>query len=201
MEHLLKLETYEEHERYLPSTGKFIIAQFNTDSVVVYQGFKASIAGHAVENTQFGGNDYDFSRNTCLKPSFLWMMHYSGWAKNKDQENILAIRMMRSGFEELLQLSSSSACKDVSLDWEAYHDLQGMKSDRKAARITISGEILQRFNNEWIISIQDITPFVQQQQDLILANKMNKVKVPVERAYAPADLSLLRKLDATTISL
>jgi hypothetical protein len=200
MTNILTFETYEEHERHLPSVGKFIIAQFDKDSIIVYQGFKDSIATHALKNKRFGGNDYDFTRSTCLKPSFLWMMYYSGWAKNTDQENILAIRIKRTGFEQLIGLTAVKN-KNAVLEWEAYHDLQGNKTDRKAAKFTISGDMMKRYNEEWILDIADITPFVKEQQALILAGKLKDVQVPSERAYAPADLEVLRKIDATTISL
>lgn len=41
-------------------------------------------------------------RMTWIKPNFLWMMYRSGWAQKKNQEVILAIRICRSFFEELL---------------------------------------------------------------------------------------------------
>src|SRR5690606_19709518 len=100
---MLELESYIEHERHLPAKGKFIIAQFDADSIVVYQAFKDSIAEYAEKNQKFGGPDYDFQRMTWLKPSFLWMMYYSGWAKKENQENVLAIRIKREGFDELLK--------------------------------------------------------------------------------------------------
>lgn len=195
---MLTLESYEEHEKHLPTVGKFIIAQFNKESIIVYQAFKDSIANYAVENQKFGGDDYEFDRTTWLKPSFLWMMYYSGWAKKQDQENVLAIRLNKKGFDEML---SESKKADIQLKWEPYYDLHGNKSDRKAAKIGIQGSMLQRYNNEWIQEIQNITPFVKEQQQLILSNHVSSIQIPRERAYAPADLTILTKIDATTISL
>ena len=59
----------------------------------------------------------------------------------------------------------------------------------------------QRFNNEWIQEIRNLTPFVQEQQELVKADNIGKVRIPRERAYAPNDLTILTKIDATTISL
>ena len=87
------------------------------------------------------------------------------------------------------------------LQWEPYYDLHGDKSDRMAVKIGIKGDILQRFNEEWIEEIQNITPYVEEQKALLKANKLQKIKIPHERAYAPADLNILNKIDATTISL
>ena len=122
---MLLLESYEEHERHLPSKGRFIIGQFNQDEIVIYQAFKKSIRDYAIEHQKFGGPDYDFNRHTQLKPSFLWMMYYSGWAQKTDQECVLAITLSTSGFEELL---SSAVLADtgqeatdapVSIHWES----------------------------------------------------------------------------------
>jgi hypothetical protein len=215
---MLILESHDEHEKHLPAVGKFVIAQFNKESIIVYQAFKDTIAQYAVEHQQFGGDDYDFDRTTWLKPSFLWMMYYSGWAKKQDQENVLAIKMSRKGFDEILRFAvMTTFYKDIygdnatwkrelehsniQLQWEPYHDLYGSKTDRKAVKIGLSGDMLQRFNNEWIQEIQNITPFVREQQELVKADKINKVRLPRERAYAPNDLTILTKIDATTISL
>ncbi len=213
---MLVFETYEEHERHLPSNGKYIIAQFTREYIVVYQAFKDSIAQYAIANQKFGGEDYDFERTTWLKPSFLWMMHYSGWANKQNQENVLAIKISIAGFEEILKNAVLNKFYDslplldifrkknpdhIKWRWETYHDLRGDKTDRKAVKIGLSGEMLQRFNNEWILEIQNITEYVKQQQTLVGENKISKILLPRERAYAPNDLSILKKIDATSISL
>ena len=215
---MLHLESYSEHEHHLPATGKFIIAQFDHDSIVIYQAFKDSIAAYAVEHQKFGGTDYDFNRMTWLKPSFLWMMYYSGWAKKENQENILAIKIKREGFDEILNYAVMStyykeiygnntvwqerlAHSDIQLQWEHYYDLFGKKTERYAARIGIKGDVQQKYNDDWIMGIQNITPYVKKQQELLLANKIEMLELPHERAYAPADLSILTKIDATNISL
>jgi hypothetical protein len=215
---MLILESHDEHERHLPAIGKFIIAQFNKESIIVYQAFRDSIAEYAIRHQRFGGGDYDFDRTTWLKPSFLWMMHYSGWAQKENQENVLAIKMTRKGFDEILRFAVMTTfykdiygdnaswkkqleTSEVQLQWEPYHDLYGNKTERKAVKIGLSGNMLERFNNEWILEIKNITPYVQQQQDLLNANRVDDIRVPQERAYAPGDLTILTKIDATTISL
>jgi hypothetical protein len=215
---MLKLESYEQHEHHLPSSGKFIIAQFTKEWIIVYQAFKDTIAEYAVANQKFGGEDYDFNRMTWLKPSFLWMMYYSGWARHENQENILAIKMKRSGFDEILNYAVMStyykqiygnsklweeklAGSDIHVQWEPYYDLLGEKTDRRAAKIGIKGEVQRKFNDEWILEIKNITEYVNDQQRLLEKNKLEMIKLPQERAYAPDDLTVLQKIDATTISL
>lgn len=216
---MLILESYEEHERHLPSKGKYIIAQFTKEYIIVYQAFKDSIAQYAVDNQKFGGEDYDFERTTWLKPSFLWMMYYSGWANKQDQENVLAIKMSIAGFEEILKHAVLNKFYDnlplldllkknrpesknkIQWQWEAYHDLRGDKTDRKAVKIGLSGEMLERFNNEWILEIKNVTAYVKDQQAFVRQNNIKSIELPRERAYAPKDLTILKKIDATSISL
>lgn len=215
---MLLLENHADHEHHLPHVGKFIIAQFDNDTITIYQAFKDSIAHYAVANQRFGGADYDFERMTWLKPSFLWMMYYSGWAKKHDQENVLAIKMKRSGFDEILHQAVIATFykeiyadnttwqqqinhSEVQLQWETYHDLVGNKTDRKAAKIGIKGAVLQRYNEEWIVSIENITTYVKEQQALILDNHLQWVQLPREKVYTPADLTILPRIDATSISL
>lgn len=39
---------------------------------------------------------------TWMKPNFLWMMHRSGWATKHNQERILAVKITKHGFEQIL---------------------------------------------------------------------------------------------------
>ncbi|MGW7541114.1 DUF4291 family protein [Streptomyces sp. NPDC054770] len=45
---------------------------------------------------------FERERMTWIKPSFLWMMYRSGWARKPNQERILRIDMDRAGFERAL---------------------------------------------------------------------------------------------------
>jgi len=68
----------------------------------VYQAYKPEIANFAVRNGFFGGAKFSFERMSWIKPNFLWMMYRSGWATKEGQENILAVKLKRSFFEEIL---------------------------------------------------------------------------------------------------
>ncbi len=39
------------------------------------------------------------------KPSFLWLMARSGWARKQGQQTILAVRISRTGWEEALGMA------------------------------------------------------------------------------------------------
>jgi len=74
-----------------------IRAVYDNDTIIVYQAFNKNIAESAVNNQTFISPPFKKERMTWIKPSFLWMMYRSGWATKENQENILAIKIKRSG--------------------------------------------------------------------------------------------------------
>src|SRR3954451_5003701 len=104
----LILEQLREQEPFWPKTGQQIMAQYDADSVVVYQAYRASIGQYAVAHQRFGG-EFSFSRMSWVKPNFFWMMYRSGWGTKPDQEVTLAIRLRKQAFDELLAQAVHSA--------------------------------------------------------------------------------------------
>ena len=51
---------------------------------------------------RFGGAQFSYARMSWIKTNFLWMMYRSGWASKRNQEKVLAVRISRKGFEEIL---------------------------------------------------------------------------------------------------
>src|ERR1700729_3676940 len=82
-------------------------ALFDDRTVTVYQAYSPAIAGPAIAAGRFV-SPFKIDRMTWIKPSFLWMMHRSGWATKPDQERVLAIRITRDGFEWALARASLS---------------------------------------------------------------------------------------------
>ena len=99
----LQVESYEEQLKIWPRSGCEILAQYDEDTVIVYQAFNRRIAEYAIANQRFGGDDFDLNRMTWVKTNFLWMMYRSGWAVKKNQERILAIRIYLSAFEKFIK--------------------------------------------------------------------------------------------------
>jgi hypothetical protein len=174
---------YHSYEKGLPQEGNFILGQRKNANILVYQAFNDPIADYAVKNQRFGGPEYSFSRMTWIKPNFLWMMYRSNWAEKENQNRILAIEMTMLGFEELLEQGVKSSYdksygdeqswrerlthSNVRIQWDPDHDPKGEKLKRRAVQIGMKNEALQKFNNEFIQSITDISDFVKQQKNLI----------------------------------
>jgi hypothetical protein len=197
----LTVQPYLEQLSYWPRTGRHILAQFDEESIVVYQAFRPSIALHATQNQRFGG-DFSFNRMSWIKPGFLWTMYRSGWATKEGQEHILAVRLNRSFFEELLasaipanfrtdnnlthrRLETGLNRSDVLLQWDPDHDPHGVRAQRRAAQIGLRGEMLRRYGQSAILSVEDITPFVAEQRSLRKKRLFN-LHTPAERLYMPA---------------
>jgi len=198
----MKTCLYPELVRRWPKSGRHILARFDADSIYVYQAYRSSIARYAVENQHFGG-DFSFSRMSWIKPNFLWMMYRSGWAAKEGQEHILAIRLKRSFFDELLRHAVPSAfsesrfarredwqgavaSSEVRLQWDPDHDPEGRPLDRRAVQLGLRGKVLHRYGERELFSIEDITPFVIKLREC-LRDSLDKLSLPDECVYHPAD--------------
>lgn len=185
---------YKDYEKDLPQNGQIILGQLRRDNIIVYQAFNQEIAEYAVKNQRFGGPAYAFSRMSWIKPNFLWMMYRSGWASKPSQEKILAIEIglqhflsivkqaVYSSFQPDLYTSKETwenalKLSELRLQWDPDHDPNGRKLERRAIQLGLKGETLQSFGNEWIVSIEDITPFVLEQRKNLALNGLNELLV------------------------
>ena len=195
----LPTERYTTQQEHLPAKGQQIIAQFDSQSIIVYQAFQDAIADYAVANQSFGGPAYNFQRMTWIKPNFMWMMYRSGWAEKPGQERILAIRLRIDGFKAILNQAvyssffpgqypsreawqSALSASSVRLQWDPDHGPRGGKLERKAIQLGIRGQTLQQFNKQWIMEIGDITEFVKMQKRNV-SGTFEDLMVPVERVF------------------
>src|SRR6476469_8467285 len=104
----LKTEPYSEQRKRWPASGRHILAQFDAESVVVYQAYRPEIGRFAARHGYFGGA-FSLGRMSWIKPNFLWMMYRSGWGTKPGQEVTLAVRIRRSGFDHLLHAAVHSS--------------------------------------------------------------------------------------------
>ncbi|MCF7785375.1 MAG: DUF4291 family protein [Prosthecobacter sp.] len=51
----LQIRPYAEQAPDWPQSGRHIMAQFDAESIIVYQAYRPSIARYAVEHQRFGG--------------------------------------------------------------------------------------------------------------------------------------------------
>ena len=195
--HLI-IEAYLAQQPHWPVSGKHILAQYDESSIVVYQAYRPAIGHFAAHHGYFGG-DFSFTRMSWIKPGFLWMQYRSGWGSKPDQEVTLAVRILRSAFDELLRLAVPSTyqknCYDseaewkraveqsqVRVQWDPDHDPSGTPLTRRALQLGLRGEILARYAHEWIVEIEDISALVAEQQQYAHGDYTQLV-IPRERLY------------------
>ncbi|WP_104986685.1 DUF4291 domain-containing protein [Sorangium cellulosum] len=207
----IEIAPYAEQAARWPGAGRHILAQFDAETVVVYQAYRPSIARHAVVHQRLGGAEFSFGRMSWIKPNFLWMMYRSGWGTKQDQEAVLAIRLRRSGFDALLAAAvpsshapalypSQEAWKaalqrsDVRLQWDPDHHPSGAPVARRAIQLGLRGETLRRFAEEWTVGVEDISGFVAEQRDVVRRDR-GALWTPREEVYRPGDAEIARRVE------
>lgn len=195
----LHTEKYLEQCERWPKSGRHVLAQYDDESVIVYQAYRPAIGDFAASHGYFGG-DFSLSRMSWIKPNFLWMMYRSGWATKPGQEVVLAVRLKRTAFDEILSQAVHSSFvselydspehwqkqmkrSDVRLQWDPDHAPSGAKEERRAVQLGLRGEVLRRYAKEWIIDIENISEFVANQRSNIAT--LSDLLTPMEHCYVP----------------
>jgi hypothetical protein len=194
----LRLDSLQAQVARWPASGRHVLAQYDDDSVVVYQAYRPSIGRFAAEHGFFGG-EFSLGRMSWIKPNFLWMMYRCGWATKPDQEVVLAVWLARAAFDEILSLAVPSSQtdrypdraawqadverSDVRLQWDPDHDPHGRPLERRAVQLGLRGETLARYAKDWVRRIEDITPFVREQHARLQAGGVGDLITPSERVY------------------
>jgi Domain of unknown function (DUF4291) len=198
-----------QKDRWQPE-GRVILAQYDTDSIVVYQAYCPSIGHFAAQHGYLGG-DFKLSRMTWIKPNFLWMMYRSGWGIKEGQEVTLAIRIQRSAFDLILaqavhsthipeiyesQQAWSHAVKtsNVRLQWDPDHAPTGEKLERRAIQLGLQGEVAIKYSREWILDIKDISEFVAEQRQHVHSRNYDALLTPEEHPYQVKNPETAKKL-------
>ena len=205
----LLTEPYLNQSSKWPPSGRHILAQFDDNTVVVYQAYRPAIGLFAAEHGYFGG-EFSLNRMSWIKPNFLWMMYRSGWGTKPGQEVILAVSLRRSAFDQILASAVHSnfvpavygsetaweqAVKNsaVRLQWDPDHHPSGAKLERRAIQLGLRGSFLASYARDWIVDIEDISEFVQQQRQYREANRP-ELLIPHETVYPVIDPDVCQKL-------
>ncbi|MCG2615766.1 DUF4291 domain-containing protein [Terrimonas sp. NA20] len=196
----IEIGNYETINSSLPRSGQQIVAQHTENDIIVYQAYNPSIADYAVKEQRLGGNAFSYNRMSWIKPNFLWMMYRCGWAAKENQERVLAIRIRKKSFLEILENAAISsfrtghhesfdawknelADKEVRLQWDPDHDPFGNKLTRRAIQLGLKGTSLKNFGQRDILQIDDITPFVEEQRQFLKKEQLHQLRIPVETVW------------------
>jgi hypothetical protein len=182
-----------------------IRADFDRDTIVVYQAYCPAIADAAFAAGRFVP-PFSLGRMTWIKPSFLWLMERSNWGRKPNQERILAVRITRAGWDRALAqgvLTSfepavhgtidawrqAFAAAEVHVQWDPERSLHGAKLDYRAIQVGLSRRVIANYVNEWIVELVDMTPTVKKIRRLCEQGDHARAKrlLPKERVYDVGD--------------
>ena len=203
-------EPYLEQVAGWPKDGRHVLAQFDDETVVVYQAYCPAIGRFAVENGVLGG-EFRYSRMSWVKPNFLWMMYRSGWGTKENQEVTLGLRVRRTFFDGLLAAavpstwdagefatpadwSKAVARSAVRVQWDPDHNPAGGKLARRAVQLGLRGDVLEAFGRHELVEVLDLTAFVAEQRERLAAGGVSALLTPRERVYRPADPTIAARL-------
>lgn len=182
------------------------MAQYDDETVVVYQAYGETI-GHFATSRGYFGEGFSYERMSWIKPNFLWMMFRSGWARKEGQQVVLAVRLRREFFDKALRRAVHSsfnrerypdrdswqravAGSDVRLQWDPDHGPSGEKLERRAIQLGLRGAMLREYGREAIVEIQDVSEFVREQASY----GREQLVVPVEKPYPAPDVRCAQHL-------
>ena len=178
-----------------------IRAQYDRDTIVIYQAYSPQIADPAIKQQQFV-SPFSFHRMTWIKPSFLWLMHRSNWAQKSNQQRTLAVHISRDGWDKALSLGVLThpepsifpnpndwemKFKDapVHIQWDTERSLRGNGLNHFSIQVGISRHLIREFVDDWLVKIEDVSPTVAKIRNFLKSGKEKHAKrlLPPERIY------------------
>ncbi|UYQ65465.1 DUF4291 domain-containing protein [Streptomyces peucetius] len=185
----------------LQSPTHEVRAVFTDETITVYQAYAAGIAEPALAAGTFVA-PFRRTRMTWIKPSFLWMMYRCGWGRKPDQERVLAIDITREGFEWALsraclshfdrsrfaaeaQWREALRSSPVRVQWDPERDLGLNPLPHRAIQIGLSGPAVDRYVDDWITGIRDVTPLAHEIRETVAGGDLDAARalLPPERPY------------------
>jgi hypothetical protein len=190
-----------------------IRADFDAATIVVYQAYAPAVADAALAAGRFVA-PFSFNRMTWIKPSLLWLMHRSNWARKPGQERILAVRITRAGWEEALTRAVLTAPEPavhgsaaawraafdsaaVHVQWDPERSLRGAALNHYSIQVGVGRALIRTYAEQWVTAVTDLTPTVRRVAELVRTGQGAKAQrlLPPERAY-PLDPAVAGRIHA-----
>jgi hypothetical protein len=146
-----------------------IRAEFDRETIVVYQAYSPAIADAALRAGRFVP-PFSVGRMTWIKPSFLWLMERSNWGAKPNQERILAVRISRAGWEKALRSGvltsyepgihqsraawqAAFAQAVVHVQWDPERSLQGKRLPHCSIQVGLSRHVIREYVEDWVQAV------------------------------------------------
>lgn len=178
-----------------------IRADYDRDTIVVYQAYPPAIADPALAAQRFVP-PFSRGRMTWIKPSFLWLMHRSNWGQKAGQERTLAVRIDRGAWDDALGLGVLTSLEPgvdrtaeewdqrfrdalVHVQWDPERDLRGAPLNHDSIQVGLGRDVIGDFASSWVRSIEDLTPRVAKIRAQLRGGHADRARrlLPPERVY------------------
>ncbi|ATE53861.1 DUF4291 domain-containing protein [Actinosynnema pretiosum] len=176
-------------------------ADYDGSHITVYQAYPSAIADPALAAGRFV-SPFSFGRMTWIKPSYLWLMHRSNWARKPGQERVLAVRITREGWERALAqavLTDSPGLEGarVHVQWDPERSLRGAALNHYSIQVGVGRDVVRELVDEWTTGITDLTERTRKIAALLQAGRVEQARrlLPPERPY-PLPRAIAARLDA-----
>ncbi|MFF9075436.1 MULTISPECIES: DUF4291 domain-containing protein [unclassified Streptomyces] len=178
-----------------------IRARYDARTIVVYQAYSPAIADPCLRAGRFVP-PFSFHRMTWIKPSFLWLMHRSNWARKSGQERILAVRITRSGWEEALSSAvlttadpAAVAQAPVHVQWDPERSLRGAALNHYSIQVGVGRGLIRTLAEDWVVDLTDITAQARKAAAAKQSGRASQAQrlLPPERVY-PVPPALAKRL-------
>ncbi|MGW8526719.1 MULTISPECIES: DUF4291 domain-containing protein [Nocardiopsidaceae] len=166
-------------------------AEYDASTIVVYQAYPSAVADPSLRAGRFVA-PFSLNRMTWIKPSFLWLMHRSNWARKAGQERVLAVRVTRGGWERALSLAvpttadpAAVARARVHVQWDPERSLRGAALNHYSIQVGVGRGLIREFAEEWVVGLTDVTPRVRRIEQLVRGGRASRARelLPPERVY------------------
>ena len=187
------------------SNYREIRADFDRETIIVYQAYNDAIADAALAAGRFAA-PFSLQRMTWIKPSYLWLMERSGWGTKPNQTRILAIRILRSGWDAALRQavltsyhSGIHASQDewrkqfkeaiVHVQWDPERSLRGKKLEHRSIQVGVGRHLIIEYAEQWTQEIVDMTALTAKLRQFRQQGDYDKAKrlLPRESLYRVDD--------------
>lgn len=185
------------------SSSRFLaFAAYDEERIRVYQAYPEAIAEAALRAGRFVA-PFKRERMTWIKPSFLWMMYRSGWGMKPGQERVLAVDITRDGFEWALSRAALTHYSPAlhadheawqeqlhgapnRVQWDPDRDVALEPQPWRAIQVGLAaGETVERYVEEWIVGIEDVTALAHEVHGAVAAGGRVRAEalLPEQRPY------------------
>lgn len=201
-----------------PCPYRQIRADYNDETITVYQAYSQDIADAAVREQRLNASPkFKLGRMTWIKPSWSWMMYRAGYSyKDPGQARILALKMKHKDFLALLEHGTLSTHKpgqqnsppgSVRIQWDPERTPSLNVLPYRSIQIGIGADLCQTWVRKWIVSIEDVTETAQKLKqtldnnpDISTESLIERGLVPTERPYPVAE-DLMKQLEMTPVEV